>query len=228
MSGPLQQRIEKMFKEVKTNPKIEVISSNHKFHPYDERLIEKLENMLAEEYGYRLPDTVRELVNFPAEVSLFWEYKDDDEDGIFGELHLVNIINALSLTSNKVKVYNQDLDENTKSMIQKACFFDAQPSKGWNTATVLISERGRELPELWLLDNSSIHRMDLGIEEYFEELIVTKGIYYWQYLYCDKAAFTAAPYYKKNSIRKIIEVLPSLFPNRNYFGLKHRLERIGG
>lgn len=218
-----------MFRDVEASAEVEVVSAHHEFHPYDAGRIEDLEQMLREDFDYRVAPSIREIVNFPEEVSLFWQYKGEKgEDEIFGEFHIENFINVVSLDKNEVKVYNEDLPEETKALMRKARYFDPQPSLGWNTATVLVPEEGREVPGLWLLDDSKMHRLSIDLEQYFEVLFLTKGMYYWQYLFSTKAAYDDTPYYKKRAIARILDVLPSAFPDKEYSPLRERFQGISG
>jgi len=226
MKGTIQARFVRLFQSMEKHEQVEVLSKKATFFPYNKKMIQDHAAMLKENYGYTLPASVEEIANFPMELGLFWKVKKSEDPEILGEFHLENVINAISIPTAQVQVYNEDLDEATKSLMRRAHYFDAQPSQGWNTATVLLLDDGKAFPELWFMDDNRMHQMELSISTYFDALFLTKGMYYWQYLYCEPGAYAQADLYKKQYIARMMEVLPSLFPEADYGNLRERFEQV--
>jgi hypothetical protein len=226
MSTNLIQEFDKLFDEFETNNRIEIISSKTDFPNHSESVRNDIVESFAERYGYKIPDNLKELMSFPAKLCLDWKLKDNKNPELYGEFCLENIINAMTLEKNQVKVRNEDLNEDTKALMRKAHYFDTQPQRGWDTATVLIIEEGKEFPDLWLLDDLQLFKMRVSMDQYFDALFLTKGMYYWQYLFCDKAAYIDTSFYKKRYIMEMLKILPEIFPRRDYLLLIERFQEL--
>ena len=222
----LIQKFRDLFDELNQNNRVEIISSQTKFPNHSESIRDRIFESFNQEYGYKIPDNLKEIVSFPAKLYVDWKVKDSQEPELFGEFCLENIINSLTLNKNQVKVMNKDINEETKSLMVKAHYFDNQPGKNWTTSTVLILEEGREFPDLWLLDDLQLFKMKLSMAQYFDALFLTKGMYYWQYLFCDKKAYIHTSYYKKNYIMEMLKILPKIFPGRDYSELIERFQAL--
>lgn len=220
------QKFSDLFDELNQNNRVEIISSKTKFPNHTELVRNRIFESFNQEYAYKIPDNLKELVSFPVKLYVDWKVKDSQDPELFGEFCLENIINSLTLNKNQVKVMNEDIDEKTKALMGKAHYFDNQPEKNWTTSTVLILEEGREFPELWLLDDLQLFKMNLSIEQYFEALFLTKGMYYWQYLFCDQETYIHTSYYKKKYIMEMLNVLPEIFPTRDYSRLIERFHYL--
>jgi hypothetical protein len=226
METNLIQKFSKLFDEVEKNDRVEIVSSQTNFPTPSESLRNDINQLFTERYGYRIPDSLIELVSFPAKLCLDWRVKGSQDPELFGEFCLENIINAITLDKNQVKVTDEDIDEGTKILMRKARYFDTQPQKGWDTATVLILEEGRTFPDLWLLDDLQLFKMRMSMEEYFDALFLTKGMYYWQYLFCDESVYRDTSLYKKEYIMKMLEILPVIFPERDYSALTDHFNNL--
>ena len=110
--------------------------------------------------------------------------------------------------------------------MRRACYFDTLPHKDWNTATVFVLDEAADFPALWLLDDLKMFPLDLNLADYFNALFLTKGMYYWQYLFCDKSAYATTSNYKKDYIAMMMESLEVLFPEEDYTLLKVRFEQL--
>ncbi len=175
----LIQKVSELFDKVTQNDRVEIIYSKTNFPNHTESVRNHIFESFNKEYEYKIPDNLKELVLFPAKLYLDWKVKDSQDPELFGEFCLENIMNALTLPKNQVEIINEDIDEKTKALMKNAHYFDNQPEKSWTTSTVLILEEGGEFPDLWLLDDLQLFKMNLSIEQYFDALFLTKGMYYW-------------------------------------------------
>ncbi|MEQ8540643.1 MAG: hypothetical protein RIB93_24700 [Coleofasciculus sp. D1-CHI-01] len=225
MKNNLIQNFKEFLDEFNQNNCVEIIHRETNFPNHSESVRTRTFELFNKRYEYKIPENMKELVSFPAKLYLYWKVRDSEDPELIGEFCLQNIINVLTL-NDRVDVTNEDIDEDTKALMRKAHYFDTQPEKSWTTSTVLIPEESKNFPDLWLLDDLRLFRMNLSIEQYFDVLFLTKGMYYWQYLFCDKAAYIDTSFYKKRYIMEMLKILPEIFPRRDYSLLIERFHEI--
>jgi len=67
-------------------------------------------------------------------------------------------------------------------------------------------------------------RLDLTYNEYLSALLLTKGLYGWQYLYADVSFGDPALEHLTECLRNGLDALPDMFPGWDYTSLSQRLE----
>jgi len=225
MKSSLIEKFKELLDELNQNKRIEIIYNETNFPNHSESVRTRTFELFNKRYEYKITESMKELVSFPSKLYLYWKIRDSVNPELIGEFCLLNIINVLTL-NDRVDVTNEEIDEDTKALMRKAHYFDTQPEKNWTTSTVLIPEESKDFPDLWLLDDLRLYRMCLSIEQYFDVLFLTKGMYYWQYLFCDKAAYMDTTFYKKRYIKEMLNILPEIFPSRDYSILIERFHEI--
>ncbi|MFH8773377.1 hypothetical protein [Streptomyces sp. NPDC017958] len=87
--------------------------------------------------------------------------------------------------------------------------------------------------EMWYYDmrlstapgyESDLIKMELTYCEYLEAVVLTKGVFGWQYLFTDISLRGQVFRETVARLRRMIEVFPTLFPNHDYSSLAARLE----
>jgi hypothetical protein len=75
----------------------------------------------------------------------------------------------------------------TKLYKQGYRFFDSQPNAGAGNVTALKLENGTVAPKVYFIDliHEDILEMEIGYPEYIDHSLKLKGLYDWQYLFCD-------------------------------------------
>ena len=79
------------------------------------------------------------------------------------------------------------------------------------------------LDDVLLFDGRHVYPMGLAYLAYVEMVRLTRGIAYWQFLFC-QGADVGAP--RKETIRQGLELLETTFPDEDYSDLKRRLDRL--
>ncbi|MGA6225754.1 hypothetical protein ACPESV_36100 [Streptomyces umbrinus] len=112
-------------------------------------------------------------------------------------------------------------------------YFDNAYESSRGFMTFLRMEPGSSPLEVWFSDLRGTGsepyppgyvRLDLTFTEYVETLLVTKGLYGWQYLFADVSFSDPALEQLTNGLRNGLNAFPEIFPGLDYSPLLNRLE----
>ncbi|NUP16886.1 MAG: hypothetical protein HOZ81_12420 [Streptomyces sp.] len=79
--------------------------------------------------------------------------------------------------------------------------------------------------EVWFFDmRQGAIPMELDYPAYLENLLVTKGVIGWQYLYCAPEDCGMGFFPIVDGLTEMLDVFPRLFPAHDYTDLRARLE----
>ena len=67
-------------------------------------------------------------------------------------------------------------------------------------------------------------KLDLTYSQYVEALVITKGVYGWQYLFADVSFDEYDLDGADERLERMLEVFPVIFPNHDYADLDARLK----
>jgi hypothetical protein len=103
--------------------------------------------------------------------------------------------------------------------------FDDQPRGGVETFSGQRNSPGKTSPENWYHDGPlGFFKMDLDYCTYLNALLATKGTYGWQHLFTTVGERGVDPEVRVESLGNMLEIFPTLFPDRDYLDLRDRLE----
>lgn len=163
------------------------------------------------------------------EFGAFWKTRGD-LPRIYGEFSLVNFHDALQSSDPGESSARNDAE---RMFLSQLCPIDRTPRSGAGKQTFVRVQPDVTELEIWYSDIADIHepphppgfvRLDIDYCQYLEALLLTKGVYGWQYLFANvtlsgKSLASAAGY-----LQRMLHVFPSLFPERDYTPLVARLE----
>jgi hypothetical protein len=181
--------------------------------------------LVAEEEGVVLdPALHRCFMRFEG-LSSHWAL---ERPGVYltGEFSLRHL-GAAMLTTGVDPATDAPSDEE-QALYDELRLFDEHPKGGGGSLSALRIDPGMSLPEVWYYHATrGVFRMDLGYDEYLDTLLVTKGVYGWQYLFTDVPLHDVDFQHAAENVQHMLRVFPEIFPGHDYAPLEARLtERL--
>jgi hypothetical protein len=176
-----------------------------------------LPDIFEQLYGYPCPESLKAGLYLPDTVEVDWKL----DDRVSGEFSL----------SNALMTMHRTLDESLHSWTLKGIklsetrFVDAVVLHGGPIYTLIVVNDEGISEQLYLFDTRELFELELSYEEYLRTLSLTKGITYWQYLFCGEMRLGA---FEKAVLDEEITFLQKKFTNRDYQGLRAKWEEKGG
>lgn len=178
---------------------------------------------LRETHGVTLNPHFEESFHRFSRFGLHWRGVGE-KSSIGGEFYLVHILNAI--IGGRPAGLSSPKRSGRKSSLHSALrIFDSQPQGGVGTFAALRLRDGADEPEIWYyhMNHGSI-RLDINYQDYLNNLLLTRGTYYWQYLF----AGIPSDYYNfeeiSSGLGQAIEFLSDNFPDNDYGDLRSRLD----
>ncbi len=215
----LADLISKTLNEVQNNPGLIINASSFEPMSFD---TERLAASFEENTGITIRPAEKELLNFPGETHLSWRSKNNAELIPAGAFRIVNIENALLEKKNAVPIHNDDISPETLNLLKQSYYFDTFPEFTWDIATVLHYDKKEITFKLFFMDKLELHPLDCGLIEYIEMCMLTKGMYYWQYLFCSSAVQKNVTAYKRAYVDSILPFLKTDFPGNDYSSIESK------
>ncbi|MFE6767750.1 hypothetical protein [Streptomyces griseus] len=178
--------------------------------------------LLKESHGVSLDPKFKASFHRFSRLGIHWRGASENS-AVGGEFYLVHLLNAI-IGGRPADLASSRSSEKEAALYSDFRIFDSQPRGGVGTFAALRLRDGTDEPEIWYFHmNHGSTRMEIDYQEYLNNLLLTRGAYYWQYLFTD----TPADYYHSNEItsglRRAIEFLSDVFPNNDYSDLRARL-----
>jgi hypothetical protein len=211
-------------RELRASGDVEITRLELKFSDEAEPSPEYLSSLFTKSFGFDLPLGLEELLTFPPECAAAWRYKSKDEFVEGGEFRLVNLFDAFD--SSRVKIDPDAIPTSVRGKPHEAVYFDSQPEIGNRIHTLLLEDRKGLFPSVYLQDNDRVLPMVVDVAQYVRLLAVSKGFYYWQYLFCDIDLRTYELGYQRSCIRNMMIVLRRLFPDSDLGLLEKRSDEM--
>lgn len=209
--------------ELRTHTEIDISTLRGNENLYDKQsysldYINQEASLFAKDYGYEIPDNVKEIATFPVHpLTVSWRYiAPNAPHQIAGGFSIREINTCFDFEENHYKIYNEDIDETTKSLMKIAYYFDVQPDVSWQLATLFINLHKSDFPELWYLAYQKLYKLEVSLKEYLDILLITKGIMHWQFFLCSKEKYPQEMNLNQKMLSRILEYLPQIFPNQDY------------
>ncbi|MPY59620.1 hypothetical protein [Streptomyces spongiae] len=176
--------------------------------------------LMAEE-GFPLSERLKEAY-FPYRYkALHWRAADHDVP-LFGEFNVMNID-----SSSEVRLPVKDFawEKSDEKLLSELSILDDISRGGGGQLATMRFLPGVSSPEIWFLDRfHTFVRLDLDYRDYLDNLVITKGVTGWQYLFADVPLGAREYDSTLESLRAMLQVLPDHFPDYDYEPLAARLE----
>ncbi|MBC9728847.1 hypothetical protein [Streptomyces sp. TRM68367] len=177
--------------------------------------------MMAEE-GFPLTERLKEAY-FPYRyMALHW-ISADPEVSLVGDFSVMNID-----TGSERKLLNLDdfaWYESDKALLSELSILDDISRGGSGQLATMRFLPGVSSPEIWYLDRfHTFVKLDLDYRDYLDNLIITKGVIGWQYLFADVSLNDSEFSNTLDNIKIMLRVFPEHFPDYDYAPLQERLE----
>lgn len=180
-------------------------------------------NVLQRLRGIRLSPEMRRTFHRYNGLGLYWSGVGE-RTSLGGEFRLVQLLDAI-IGGAPAWLLQEGWPESQRSLHADFRVFDSQFYGGVGTFSALRLQDGVEDPEVWYFNVTyGSLRLDIGYEGYMNQLLLTRGIYYWQYLFAD------VPPHHYNfeeiglGLRSSINFLKEAFPDDDYDELGTRLD----
>lgn len=170
------------------------------------------------------PDMQRCFLRFD-DLSVHWAGPNPDFHlhGRFALQHLA----ATMLTRGVEMEDDEYLTEEDFQLSAELRVFDNPGSNDGGEFSALKVSPGATSPEVWHYNPSfGFFRMDLDYCGYLDALLVTKGVYGWQFLFTE--ADLRGPLFTgvMQSLKRALKVFPRVFPDHDYRFLEKRMANI--
>lgn len=175
---------------------------------------------IAEWHGVTLdPVLQRVLLRFEG-MSSHWNL-DSGDSFMFGGFSLCHLGAAMFATPS--------IESGVPGLDKELRVFDDLREAGNGSFAALRIQPGVTSPEVWFcIDGGTCFKLDLDYGAYLDALLVTKGVFGWQFLFADVDMrddvfrYRCAP-----GLTEALKIFPEMFPGRDYEVLRARLaERL--
>jgi hypothetical protein len=205
--------------EIKESADITVSVLSFEPGSFDE---ERLAKYFFESTGIQIKSDLKGLLNFPGQTNVEWRGKGEGKLVPSGSFRIENIETSLLQQGNIVPINNEDIPAETLTLLKECHYFDTFPNFTWDIATLLYYDKKADSFKLFFLDKLELFPLELSPAEYIQMCMLTKGMYYWQYLFCDASAQKSVNVYKHPYIDQIIPFLRATFPEHDYSTLESK------
>ena len=193
MNGDPLPRLARLIEELHRHPDIEVVKEWGRFVPshgdpsagYD--FLWEMNQGVAERAvpGCLLDPALRPLVERLASTAdvkagLAWRYRRDGNEHNGGEFCWEN-----PAPPGSAPAWWDDLPTEVRELHARLCVLEWHPWTGDGASVMLELRAGASPAQLWLERRGELHPMTIGITEYLERTIETRGLFGWQVLFCD-------------------------------------------
>ncbi|WP_158897244.1 hypothetical protein [Streptomyces hygroscopicus] len=176
---------------------------------------------LMTEEGFPLTERLKEAY-FPYRyMALHWCAADPDLP-LIGEFNVMNIDASSEV---KLPVHDFAWEKSDEKLLSELSILDDISRGGGGQLATMRFLPGVPSPEIWFLDRfHTFVKLDLDYRDYLDNLIITKGVTGWQYLFADVPLGDREYDSTLESLRVMLQVFPERFPDYDYTFLQARLE----
>jgi len=204
------QRLLDSFLQILANPELapEGYAGGPEWTPSD---VDKSAAMFAKLFAMPCPLSLQAGLILPDPVSVKWQYSLD----ILGEVQLSNLYSAMYRTLD-ASLLTETVDGYLLGDMRIA---DAVTDHAGPLHTLFEIRNGRISEQLFLFDSRELRRLELSYDAYLDMAAATRGIIYWQCLFCD---WWIAPRMAQ-VLSAELDFLESRFPTTELDTLRRRL-----
>jgi hypothetical protein len=198
---------------------VEVLYRNDRL--VDESQVVHLREMLTAIFKLEAAAQVEELLRIDDSLHVYWKRKGASEDNaVFGEFHLRTPI----LFGPK-----NDLNETYKSKkydgvnLHDTRVFDYYAYNGGPIYSLLPVHNGRIDDTVLVFNEKAVFSTTLTCSAYLEQLRRTRGVLFWQYLFCKDAKVES---YELDALKRGLEFIARVFPKDDFSDLQRGLQAL--
>jgi hypothetical protein len=151
-------------------------------------------------------------------AGLAWRYRLDGDEHNGGEFCWM-----MPRPPESPPAWWDDLPEDSHDLHTRLCMLEHHPRTGDNVSVMLELRPDSSSAPLWLEHRGELYPMEIGIAEYVERAIETRGLHGWQALFCaelDRDLLIRA------ADRRQFEHLQRLFPDIDYRPYLRRCDQV--
>ncbi|MCV9961722.1 hypothetical protein OIU34_07380 [Pararhizobium sp. BT-229] len=167
-----------------------------------------------------VPEDILSALRIDTELGAYWIYQGKAGTKVSGEFVLCSPLVFMMESRLDEAFFDEPYDgidlRETRSI-------DYAAYSGRGIHALLRVQKDRLIDNVLLFDGRHVYAMGLAYLDYVEMVRLTRGIAYWQFLFC-QGADIGAP--RIETIRQGLELLAATFPDEDYSDLMLRLERL--
>ncbi|GGX22575.1 hypothetical protein GCM10010321_41420 [Streptomyces chartreusis] len=115
--------------------------------------------------------------------------------------------------------------ESDRALLSELSILDNIARGGSGQLATMRFLPGVSSPEIWYLDRfHTFVKLDMDYRDYLDNLIITKGVIGWQYLFADVSLGADEFGNTLDDLRTMLRIFPEQFPDHDYAPLQERLE----
>jgi hypothetical protein len=168
------------------------------------------------------PPAVLEGLQIDTELSLYWKHDDGTKRGAIGEFILPSPL-IFMLESRLSDVFFDEKYDGVDLRNTRTIDYSGYTAKGIHA--LLEVKRSKLVDDVILFDERQVFRLHMTYLEYMALIRRTRGIEYWQLLYCDGIDKDNP---RLETIDRGLKVLRHEFPEEDFSDLLERLRRQRG
>jgi hypothetical protein len=169
---------------------------------------------------FECPPSVAQSAAIENELSAYWRSKTTVQNAVVtGEFFLRSVL-RFGLDNDLNPVFHREYDGVDLRMTR---VFDRYAQHG-GPIHALMAVVGKALDDRVLIfDEEHVYRTTLRYEGYLEQVLLTKGFYYWQYLFCEGIKLEKS---RAEHIRRGLTFIQGEFSGEDHSALWDRFERM--
>ncbi|MGC4948608.1 hypothetical protein ACLQ2N_20700 [Streptomyces sp. DT224] len=218
----IEQTFTQVAEDLLSCPEVTVLSSNQ--GPLLNRAgnAQKVFDRLAS-LGYAsLPEVMQSCFMRFREFGAHWQASDPESE-IGGEFNLIHLSETIRMGPPPWSDRSEWSAEE-RDLYSQFRIFDTHLQSGSGTLGSLRMMPFGTAPEVWFYDNTrGPFKLDMSYCSYLDNVRITKGGHYWQYLFSDISLTEPGNIYIATHIQKLLDFLQSAFPHVDYEPLLDRL-----
>lgn len=217
---PYEERLENALHELRSAPLFDV-TYEYIESAGDEALDVDLMFQDLADGGYPIDRRLQRCYFRHRNVAILWRTRNIDAV-LAGEFDVKNIATTPDLP---VSVEGFSRERSDRRLLSELCVLD-DLSLGGNRSLVTVHlQEGTTDPEIWFLDRYRPYvRLELDYCEYLDNLLISKGVYGWQYLFADVDLRERDFSHVLNNLQMMMDMFPRQFPDHDYAPFAARLE----
>ncbi|MEV6232802.1 hypothetical protein AB0L88_33555 [Saccharopolyspora shandongensis] len=215
-----EQRYVDMLDELRNSPAIEMLEGkvDRVVQAYGD--IPTVFEKLARRYELTLDPSLQSRFPRFRSLSCLWQ-TTDELPRLTGEFLLSHLYSQVS--GGPLEIAEHFPEESDRSLARELRVIDDHPEGGGGFAAMRIQPHV-QFPELWYFTIAhGFQLLDIGYREYFDNLLITKGVHGWQHLFADVRLHADEYIHARKRLTTMLQVLPEIFPGHDYEPLRARL-----
>ncbi|GGK00766.1 hypothetical protein GCM10011583_35320 [Streptomyces camponoticapitis] len=218
----IEQKFVQVTEDLIASPAVTVLSSNQGDLLKRAGDAQKVFEQLASQGYAVLPEEMRHCFMRFRDVGAHWQAPDPESE-IGGEFNLLHL--SESIRMGPPPWHNRsEWSPEQQDLFSRFRIFDTHFQSGSGTLGSLRMMPFGVTPEIWFYDNTrGPFKLHINYCSYLDNIRITKGGHYWQYLFSDISLTEPGNTYIATYLRKLLDFLQIEFPDVEYGPLLDRL-----